>query len=103
MRVLMPIHVPGDPPTRGVAAKNLEEFPKRTPADRDGHEDNRLGAGDRGRARSERIGCSAHRCAVMSATVVAEVVRQVVRQVVQSHTGVDAGLQRAADLRPWGW
>jgi hypothetical protein len=98
----MPVHVPGDPPTRGVAAKNLEESVRGTLADRDGHDVARLVAGGWGRARSERIGCWAHLCAVMSATVVAEVVRQVVRQVVHSHTVADALLRRATDPRPWG-
>jgi hypothetical protein len=82
----MTTYVPGNPPTRGVAAKNLEEPLRRTLADRDGHHVDSLTPGGWGGVRSERIGCSAHRCAVMSATVVPEVVRQ----VVQSHTGADA-------------
>ena len=71
--------VPGNPPSRGVAERNLTEFRKRTAADRDGRRSRRDGG--RGPGNTRLLGRSARWCAGMSATVAAEVVRHVVHGV----------------------
>ena len=82
--------VPGKLPTSRVTARNLDESPNWSAADRDGRPGKGLRDDSSGHRKQERLECSACRCEVMSATVVAEVVLQVVQQCTcgdVSHAG----------------